>query len=75
MKININIRTKRKNAEKIKGYTYKITYITAANCFRVANIILNSSLCITVGRYKNYLICLRSILIKNLKIQEKLYTN
>ena len=37
---------------------------------------LNSSLCIPVlpsivGRYKSYLICIRSILIKALKIQEK----
>ena len=48
MKININIRTKRKMAEKIKGYTYKITNIPAAYCPNVANIMLNSSLCITV---------------------------
>ena len=47
MKININIRTKRKIAQKIKGYTYKITNIPAANCPRVANIMLNLSLCIT----------------------------
>ena len=48
MKININIGTKRKNAEKIKGYTYKITNIAVANCPRVANSILNLSLYITV---------------------------
>ena len=48
MKININIRTKRKIAEKIKGYTDKITNIAAANCPRIANIMLNSSICITV---------------------------
>ena len=48
IKISINIRTKIKIAEKIKGYSYKITNITAANCLRVANIILNLSLCITV---------------------------
>ena len=48
MKININIRTKRKIAEKIKGYTYKITYIAAVNCPRVANIMLNSSLYIII---------------------------
>ena len=48
MKININIRTKRKIAEKIMEYTYKITNIAAANSPRVANIMLNSSLCITV---------------------------
>ena len=48
MKVNINIRIKRKIAEKIKGYNYKITNITAANCPRVANSILNLSLCITV---------------------------
>ena len=78
MKFNINIRTKRKIAEKIKGYTNKITNIAAADCPRVANIMLNSSLCITgylVGRYKNYLICIRSILIKTLKIQENMYTS
>ena len=77
MKINVNIRTKKKNAKKIKGYTNKITNIAAANCPRVANIMLYSSLCVTIlpGRYKNYLICIRSILIKTLKIQEKMYTN
>ena len=48
MKININIRTKRKIAEKIKGYTYKITNIPAANFSRVANTILNLSICILV---------------------------
>ena len=48
MKININIRTKRKNAEKLKGYTYKISNIAADNCPSVVNIMLNSSLCITV---------------------------
>ena len=48
MKIIIKIKTKRKMAEKIKGYTYKITNIAAANYPRVANIMLNSSLCITV---------------------------
>ena len=47
MKVNINIRAKRKNAEKIKGYTYKITNFAAANSLRVADIILNLSLCIT----------------------------
>ena len=31
MKININIRIKRKIAEKWMGYTYKITNILAAN--------------------------------------------
>ena len=46
MKININIRTRRKIAEKIIGYTYKTTNIAAANCPRVASIMLNSSLCI-----------------------------
>ena len=49
MKININITIKRKIAEKINGYTYKITNIADANCPRVANIILNFSLCITVS--------------------------
>ena len=56
------------------GYTYKITKSLAANCPRVANIILNLSLCITVylvGRYKDELLCIRSLLIKTLKIQEK----
>ena len=48
MKINININTKRKLAEKIKGYTDKITNIAAAYCPRVANNILILSLCITV---------------------------
>ena len=44
MNIDINIRMKRKIAEKIKGYTYKITNISDANCPRVANL----SLCITL---------------------------
>ena len=45
MKININIRIKRKIAEKTKGtITKKITNIAAANCPRAANIILNLSL-------------------------------
>ena len=67
MKININIRTKRKIAKKIKGYTYKITNIAAANCPRVANIMLNLCLCITV---------LHSLKVSELlKIQEKMYTN
>ena len=48
MKININITTKRKIAKKIKGYTYKITNIAAANCPRVAKIILYLSICIVV---------------------------
>ena len=48
MKINVNIRTKRKNAEKIKGYTNKIINIAAANCPRVANIMLYSSLFVTI---------------------------
>ena len=48
MKININIRIKRKIAEKRMGYTYKTTNILAANCPRVANNILNLSLCIAV---------------------------
>ena len=40
MNININTRLKRKNRQKIKGYTYKITNISAAHCPRVANSIL-----------------------------------
>ena len=45
MKININIRIKRRIA-KMKGYTYKIANISVVNCTRVSNIILNFSLCI-----------------------------
>ena len=48
MNININLTMKRKIAEKIKGYTYKITNISTANCPRVANIKPNLSLCITL---------------------------
>ena len=48
IKINIKLRIKRKIAEKLLGYTYKITNILAANCPRVANNMLNLSLCITV---------------------------
>ena len=47
MNININLTMKRKIAEK-KGYTYKITKISTANCPRVANIKPNLSLCITL---------------------------
>ena len=46
MKINIDIRIKRKLA-KNKGDTYKFPNISAANFPRVANIILNLSHCIT----------------------------
>ena len=48
MNININIGMKRKIAKELKGYTYKITNIPAANCPRVAKIILNLSVCITL---------------------------
>ena len=80
MKININIRTKRKIAKKIKGYTYKITNIAAANCPRVANIMLNSNLCITVfssGKIKELSNLYKININKNffLTIQEKMYTN
>ena len=47
MKININIRKKEKNRGKCMGYTYKITNILPANWPRVANNILNLSLCIS----------------------------
>ena len=47
--IDINIRMKRKFAEKLKGYTYKFTNISAANYPRVAKIILDLSVCITLS--------------------------
>ena len=46
MKININIRIKRKIAENEWGIPTNITNILAANWPRVANNILNLSLCI-----------------------------
>ena len=38
IKININIRKKKENCQKLKGYTYTITNISAANRPRAANI-------------------------------------
>ena len=39
MNINENIRNYRKIAEKLRGFTYKITYSPSANCPRVANMV------------------------------------
>ena len=40
MIIKVYIRNDRKIAEKLRGYTYKITNISAANCQRAANMVL-----------------------------------
>ena len=37
--IKENIRNNRKSIEKLRGYTYKITNISAANCHREANMV------------------------------------
>ena len=60
------------------GYTYKITNILAANCPRVANNILNLSLCITVlpsGKIQELTNFFKININKNFKRQEKMYTN
>ena len=38
------MRNKRKNTRKVRGIYYKITYILAFNCPRVANIIYKTAL-------------------------------
>ena len=30
MNINVNVRNKKKNVEKLRGYTYKMSYMSAA---------------------------------------------
>ena len=40
MNINENIGNYRKNAEKLRGYTYKITHISAASCPKLPNLVL-----------------------------------
>ena len=37
MNINESIRNKRKLVEKLRGYTYKITYMSTANYRRLQN--------------------------------------
>ena len=78
MKININTRTKRIIAEKIKGYTYKITNTAAANCHREANIMLNLSICITIlpsGQIQELSYLYKININKNFKNTRKMYTN
>ena len=41
--MNQSIRNKRKFVEKLRGYTYKITYMSAANYRRLQNLVPNSS--------------------------------
>ena len=41
MNINESIRNKRKLVEKIRGYSYKITYMSTANCRRLQNLVPN----------------------------------
>ena len=43
MNINENIRNKRKLVEKLRGCTYKITYMSTANYHRLQNLVPNSS--------------------------------
>ena len=57
------------------GYTYKITNILAANCPRVANNILNLSLCITVlpsGKIKELTYLFKININKNFKNSRKI---
>ena len=56
------------------GYTYKITKILAANCPRVANNILDLSLCITVlpsGKIKELSNLFKINIIKNFENTRK----
>ena len=43
MNMNESIRNKIKWIEKIRGYSYKITYISTANYRRLQNLVPNSS--------------------------------
>ena len=43
MNINESIRNKRKLVEKLRGYTYKITYMSTTNYSRLKNLVPNSS--------------------------------
>ena len=61
------------------GYTYKITNISAANCPRVANNIINLSLCIAVlpsGKIEELTKLFKININKNFKnTSKKMYTN
>ena len=41
MNINENFGNYRKNAEKLRGYTYKISHISAASCPILPNLVQN----------------------------------
>ena len=43
MNMNESIRNKRKLIEKIRGYSYKITYLSTAHYRRLQNLVPNSS--------------------------------
>ena len=43
MNMNESIRNKIKEIEKVRGYSYKITYISTANYRRLQNLVPNSS--------------------------------
>ena len=43
MNMNGSIRSKRKQVEKLRGYSYKITYMSTANYRRLQNLVSNSS--------------------------------
>ena len=41
--MNESIRNKRKKVEKLRGYSYKIIYMSSANYRRLQNLVPNSS--------------------------------
>ena len=46
MNINESIRDKRKLVEKLKWYTFKITFISTVKYLRIQNLVPNQSWCI-----------------------------
>ena len=43
MNTNVNVRNKKKMAEKLRGYTYKMSYMSAAYKPRLQNLVPNKS--------------------------------
>ena len=43
MNMNESIRNKRKQIEELRGYSYKINYMSTANYRRLQNLVPNSS--------------------------------
>ena len=74
MIIKENIRNHRKITEKLRGYTYKITNISAANCNRATNMILTYCLDIKPKFYSLYWKCLNfkiNIINKTIRNEKK----